>query len=125
MLIHLYYLFHKPGDVLQVCFLQVGNKGGLQGTIVWSWQLHRGKQVRDDTLKQRDVLLQELQSFSGEKDKLQRYMILLRQCNNGLYTFGRLTSLMDLSSSTSSSCSGYFNLRLPAAVKTDLTALMP
>ena len=40
-------------------------------------------------------------------------------------TFGKLTSLMERKTSMPSSWSGYFNFKFPAAVRTDLTALMP
>ena len=41
------------------------------------------------------------------------------------HTLGKLTSMMDRSSSTFSSSLGYFSLRFPAATSTDLTALIP
>ena len=45
-----------------------------------------------------------------------------RSCDKN---FGKLTSLIDLSMRISSSSSGYCSLRLPAAVNTDFTALIP
>ena len=43
----------------------------------------------------------------------------------GRVTLGRLTSMMDLSSSTCSFSWGYLSFRLPAAASTDFTARIP
>ena len=58
---HLYDFLDKPGHGLQQVQVDLLQDLGLQGPVVWTGQLHPGKQVRDDPLEQRDVLLKELQ----------------------------------------------------------------
>ena len=67
---NLYDLGHEPGDALQVGQSDLLLQRLLQTGIVRGWQLHAREQVRDDALKQRDVMRQKLQH---KQDKNMRH----------------------------------------------------
>ena len=94
--------------------------------IVWFRQFYSREQIRDDSFKQWNVRRQKLQMQMQNVCKcVQQYIAIQFQLQPDCPTFGRFTSMIDLSKRMSSFSSGNFSFRFPAAANTDLTARMP